>query len=320
MKPTPHIKQQHYTTLHNRTPHSQGYDLELLCQQTPALARWLITTPAGKQSIDFHRPEAVKTLNQALLRTHYQLQWSLASGYLCPPVPGRADYLHRIADIMAESNHGQVPSGSQVKVLDIGCGANCIYPLLGNRSYQWQFIGSDIDAQALQHARQLIHDNQLQAVIQLRQQQHPKHSFNGIIKPGDIIDFTLCNPPFHRSQQQAEQGSRRKWRNLKRHSDKSPAFQLNFAGQSHELYCEGGEPGFVVAMIRESQRWSQQVSWFSTLLSKHTTLPVAERQLNKLPIQQLRIIHLQHGNKTSRLLCWSFMSQSQLSQRAKRWK
>jgi 23S rRNA (adenine1618-N6)-methyltransferase len=43
-----------------------------------------------------------------------------------PSIPGRADYIHYIADLLAESNNGIIPR-SWDQGLDIGIGANCIY-------------------------------------------------------------------------------------------------------------------------------------------------------------------------------------------------
>jgi 23S rRNA (adenine1618-N6)-methyltransferase len=36
--------------------------------------------------------------------------------YLCP-IPGRADYIHYIADLLAESNNGIIPKGHGIQGL-----------------------------------------------------------------------------------------------------------------------------------------------------------------------------------------------------------
>ena len=46
-----------------------------------------------------------------------------------------------------------VEGGATVRGLDIGCGANMIYPLLGAASYGWSFVGVDITEIADQGAR-----------------------------------------------------------------------------------------------------------------------------------------------------------------------
>ncbi|MFE8730410.1 RlmF-related methyltransferase, partial [Aeromonas hydrophila] len=81
--------------LHPRNRHLDGYDFEALCRQTPELATHLFTNNYGNLTIDFADPAAVKALNRALLAHHYGIvHWDLPAGYLCPPIPGRVDYLH----------------------------------------------------------------------------------------------------------------------------------------------------------------------------------------------------------------------------------
>ncbi len=139
----------------------------------------------------------------------------------------------------------------------------------------------------------------------MRQQHNSAHIFHGIIQPDDLFDLTLCNPPFHSSAEQALAGSERKTRNLGQKSA-----ELNFAGRSHELWCDGGEAAFIRLMIQESQSYAQQVLWFSSLVSKQENLPALQRQLDKLGAQH-QLIDMQQGNKQSRILVWSFMPEKQ---------
>lgn len=78
-----------------------------------------------------------------------------------------------------------------------------IYPLIGQSEYGWRFVGCDIDTKALLNAQQLIDANQLSSAIELRLQTSVTHIFNGIIRPDDFFAITMCNPPFHRSLQEA---------------------------------------------------------------------------------------------------------------------
>ena len=44
----------------------------------------------------------MKALNKALLAHFYAVKhWDIPDGFLCPPVPGRADYVHHLADLLA---------------------------------------------------------------------------------------------------------------------------------------------------------------------------------------------------------------------------
>lgn len=81
--------------LHPRNLHGQGYDFDALMDTTPELKPFVRPNPYGNLSIDFADPRAVKLLNLALLRLHYGLSyWDIPEGFLCPPIPGRVDYLH----------------------------------------------------------------------------------------------------------------------------------------------------------------------------------------------------------------------------------
>ncbi|MBY0419721.1 MAG: 23S rRNA (adenine(1618)-N(6))-methyltransferase RlmF [Pararheinheimera sp.] len=292
--------------LHPRNKHQQPYDFAALCAAVPALTAFVRDNGYGQLSIDFANPEAVKTLNQALLKQMYSIEhWQLPDGFLCPAVPGRVDYLHYLADLLASLNKNKVPTGSKVQLLDTGCGANLIYPLLAQAEYGWKVAASELDAEAVRAAQILINQNQLQHKIKLRQQKNSADIFHGIIQPDDLFDLTLCNPPFHTSAEQALAGSERKARNLGQKSA-----ELNFAGRSHELWCDGGEAAFIKTMIEESQNYAQQVLWFSSLVSKQENVPALQQQLNKLGAQH-QLLEMQQGNKQSRLLAWSFMNPTQ---------
>jgi 23S rRNA (adenine1618-N6)-methyltransferase len=175
-------------------------------------------------------------------------------------VPGRADYVHHLADLLAEDRGGVVPA--QATILDIGTGSNLIYPLIGAHEYQWRFTGSEVDPQAFASATAIINSNpSLSRAIRLRRQKEATAIFAGVIHKNEQYDATLCNPPFHDSAETARAGSERKRRNLGQAADAA----LNFGGQQQELWCEGGEVAFISKMIAESAQYAKQVKWFTTL-------------------------------------------------------
>ena len=199
--------------LHPRNLHRARYDYPRLMASSPALAPFVRPTGFGHDSIDFAHPAAVKALNQALLRHFYGLTaWDLPPGYLCPPIPGRADYVHYLADLLAAANGGTLPPGPAVAALDVGTGASCIYPILGHCAYGWRFVGSEVDAVALQAARQLVAANAVLAgAIDVRPQPRPQRMFAGIVRPGERFDLTLCNPPFYASAAEARASNQGKY-------------------------------------------------------------------------------------------------------------
>ncbi len=299
------------SNLHPRNLHRSRYDFKQLIPVCPELKNYVFTNEYQIESIDFSNPSAVKCLNKALLISHYNIKdWDIPKNYLCPPIPGRADYIHYIADLLAESNNGEIPTGMEIEGLDIGTGANCIYPIIGNSVYEWSFVGTDIDEKALENCAKIIEANPLLTdAISLQLQLEPRYIFKNIITPEDRFAFTICNPPFHKSAEEANEGSLRKVSNLK--GQKQTKAILNFGGQNHELWCEGGELGFVTQMIFESARYPMQCLWFTTLVSKQSHLKSLYKTLNKVNAAQIRTIDMAQGQKTSRILAWSFLTENQ---------
>ncbi|KQB40212.1 Ribosomal RNA large subunit methyltransferase F [Flavobacterium daejeonense] len=299
------------SNLHSRNLHRSRYDFKLLIEKCPELKSFVFINEFGNQTIDFSNPQAVKILNKALLTTYYDIQnWDIPKNYLCPPIPGRVDYIHYIADLLAESNNGNIPTGIEIEGLDIGTGANCIYPIIGNSVYDWSFVCTDIDEKSLENCTKIIEANpKLMDAISLQQQIESRYIFKNIITPEDHFAFTICNPPFHKSAEEAAKGSLRKVSNLK--GQKQTKAVLNFGGQNNELWCEGGELAFITQMIYESARYPLQCLWFTTLVSKQSHLKSLFKTLNKVNAAQIRIIEMAQGQKTSRILAWSFLTKNQ---------
>lgn len=290
--------------LHPRNVHRHGYDFPALTAAVPDLARHLRRSPAGEATIDFADSTAVLALNRALLALHYGIAtWSIPDGYLCPPVPGRADYIHALADLLAADHGGVVPRGPGVRGLDIGVGANAIYPIIGRAEYGWSFAGTEVDGAALASAWRIVAAHPvLQDAVELRRQLHPGSIFQGVTSPGERFAFCLCNPPFHRSAAEALAATRRKNRNL--HGRASDG--RNFGGGAAELWCDGGEAAFIGRMIRESANQPSLCGWFTTLVSQRDSLPRLQQLLRRHAARETRLLDLAQGQKKSRILAWRF--------------
>ena len=145
---------------HQRSLHRERYDFNKLTEAHPELKSFVKENKYGDESVDFFDPMAVRALNTALLKHFYFIKhWEIPPEYLCPPVPGRADYIHHMADLLAGSNYGKIPRGDKIKCLDIGVGASLIYPIVANKLYGWSSTGSDIDQLALDSAQAIIKKN-----------------------------------------------------------------------------------------------------------------------------------------------------------------
>ena len=298
-------------SLHPRNKHRKRYDFKFLIEIEPELAQYVRLNPYGDESIDFFNPEAVKGLNKALLKHNYDIEnWDIPPGYLCPPIPGRADYIHHIADLLGSCNHNAIPKGDHIKCLDIGVGANCIYPIIGRKEYGWFFVGSEIDPVSLECATKIVDLNPLlKGNIELRFQVNPGNIFDGIIKNGEHFDLTVCNPPFHASLAEAQSGTIRKLNNLSKR--KTLAVTRNFGGQGCELWSEGGEIRFIERMVLQSRQYSSSCFVFSTLISKESNLKQVYHFLKKVEAARIKTIPLGQGNKVSRIVAWTFLTQPQ---------
>jgi 23S rRNA (adenine1618-N6)-methyltransferase len=293
---------------HSRNRHQGHYDFAALVRALPALASFVRANPSGESTIDFADPAAVRALNQALLQLQYGVtNWDIPPGYLCPPIPGRADYIHYLADLLAEENPAMPPRGPETAILDIGVGANCVYPIVGATEYGWRFVGTDVDPKALASAQRIIEANPaLMPRIELRRQPKVDRIFDGVVRPRETFTASMCNPPFHESAAAATAGTQRKLRNLG--EGKKIPLTRNFGGQSNELWCRGGEVAFIRQIITESVGQSDLCRWFTTLVSNRDSLPSLYRALEQAKPADVRTIDLAHGQKKTRILAWRFRS------------
>lgn len=292
--------------LHPRNKNKNKYDLKALTKISRDLKSFIQPNKFGVESIDFSDARAVKSLNTAILNHYYGIKfWDFPAQNLTPPIPGRADYIHHIADLLAEGNSVTTPQGDQITCLDIGVGASCIYPIIGVIEYGWNFIGADVDPKSIASSENIIKENpSLIGKIECRLQTNPKNIFFGIMEKDEKIDITICNPPFHSSKEEALKGTRRKVKNLTGKNTKSP--QLNFAGVSNELIFKGGEYVFIHNMIKESKAFAKNVTWFTTLVSKQSNLKGLHNALIKVGAKEVKEIPMGTGNKITRVLAWRY--------------
>lgn len=287
--------------MHPNNLHNASYNFEALCKTHPSLQEFVHTSSFGKETIDFATPDAVLHLNKALLKQHYQItDWNIPEGYLCPPIPSRADYLYYLNDLLQENK----PS-HPIHILDVGTGANCIYALLAARLFNWNVVGCDIDATAVTAAQNnILATEGLSEKIEIRHQPNNADIFKGIILPNEFYHATICNPPFYASEEEANKGTLRK---LKKLNPEKSVLELerNFNGRPNELWCNGGEALFIKRMVKQSIQFKDQVGWFTTLVSKSETLPKLYKLLNKIGATH-KTLEMQHGNKITRVVAWRF--------------
>ncbi|WP_347709814.1 23S rRNA (adenine(1618)-N(6))-methyltransferase RlmF [Jejuia spongiicola] len=285
-----------------KNKHKSGYDLDTLCEVYPDLIPFVFINKYETKTIDFANPKAVKALNKALLFKHYNVRfWEFPNANLCPPIPGRVDYVHYLADLLKASSLNE-----NINVLDIGTGASCIYPILGQAEYNWKFVGSDIDKLSLEHAQKIINQNKLTSYISLRLQNDSTQIFKGIIKAEDKFSVSMCNPPFYKSEEEALEATTKKLKGLNKGEEVEPV--RNFAGSQNELWYKGGEKAFIHNYLYESSLFKEQCIWFTTLVSKKDLIKGIYSSLKKLGATDIKTINMGQGNKISRIVVWTFLN------------
>ncbi|WP_330112345.1 23S rRNA (adenine(1618)-N(6))-methyltransferase RlmF (plasmid) [Cetobacterium somerae] len=284
--------------LHPNNPHKGRYEFKILIEKLPELKSFIIKNPIGEDTIDFSDNQAVISLNKALIKTYYNIEnWDIPAGFLCPPIPGRADYIHYIAGLLTKKKN--------VNVLDIGTGANCIYPIIGSQTFGWNYTASDIDPKSIKNAQKIIDSNEnLKNKVKLKLQKDRNHIFVGVIEKNDSFDLTMCNPPFHSSLEDALKANQRKVDNLNK-GNKNIQKGLNFGGQKAELWCPGGERLFLKKMAKESALFASQVYYFTSLISNKENVKPTIKVLEKLGAK-CQVLEMSQGQKISRVLAWTF--------------
>ena len=279
--------------LHTNNKFNTSYDFDELIIKNSSLKEFVLENKFGSISIDFSNPTAVKELNKALLYTYDKIStWIFPDENLCPPIPGRLDYIHHLADLISEEKN--------IKILDIGTGATCIYPLLGVAEYNWDLVAIDIDINSLDTAQDIIDDNSLDTKIKLRQQLDENQILKGILNDDDSFSAVICNPPFYKSAEEARGANRRKNRNLGNSSVR------NFAGNNNELWYIGGEKAFLHNYLFESSLYKDRSIWFTSLVSKKENVESMEKSSKKLGATAFKVIPMNQGNKVTRIVCWKY--------------
>lgn len=342
---------------HPRNSFKGSYDMDQLCNAFPPLSKYIIRPDHDNNSknkeqrllrptIKFADPEAVRALNTALLVSHYGILPSysdiLPRDALVPPVPGRADYVHHIADILAESSKAcNTPNDHSIQGFDVGTGASAIYPLIANSVYGWKMIGSDVNPPSIKSAADIVKDNSLQEVVDVRLQSSNGKIFDSVWRLNEEFDFTMCNPPFYPSLEAFHAENSRKVRGLaksvanrgrKGSSSKSKESKIigkvtsnNFGGTSSELWCDGGEVTFVKRMIDESKRYKDRCLWFTSLVSRKENLAKIEQYLRmKNSRQRLNVVAQTHkvsmgaGAKSTSIIMWTYFDEMERQRWASR--
>jgi len=281
--------------MHPNNTFTEEYPLEELITVNPNLKRYVFTNEYGNKTLPFSDKTAVKELNKALLKHYYKLEfWDIPENNLCPPIPGRLDYLLHVNDLLENKNN--------ISLLDIGTGANLIYPILGTCHFNWNCTASEVDKDSIANTSIITAKNPTLNSVKVIHQKYKNSILDHVIQTDDFFDVVVCNPPFFKNAHDAEQKNKRKTQNLNiKNTD-----TLNFGGHANELWYKGGEEAFIKKMALESENYKTQVTWFTSLVSQKENLKNIKRAINKTNPTDVRVIDMEQGNKKSRFIAWRF--------------
>ncbi|KAL0484163.1 Mettl16 [Acrasis kona] len=271
----------------NNKYHDKAPDFNELSTKYPSLLEFLVEG----RSYDWKNPIAMVELTKILLLEDYGIKWDLPTTHLCPPVTNRANYILWMNDLLEM----QSQKNQEIIGIDVGTGASCIYPLLGSKMFNWNFVGTDIDENSITHAKKLVDMNEdLNSKISLIHVQDCSNILINVIDINKKYDFVVCNPPFFSSEEESEK------RNPK----------TSRQATNSELQTTGGEVSFVCRMIDDSVSIGTNITWYSTMLGKKSSIKPIKQYLSSCNISLIYTTEFVQGKTQRWGLAWNMHPES----------
>ncbi|WFD44228.1 hypothetical protein MPSI1_002894 [Malassezia psittaci] len=303
--------------MHERNPYQDPKRLLWLAEKDTKLAKY-INKKHKYVSVNWDDEEVKRTVSEAILRHDFGIDVRLSSDRLCPSVPNRLNYVLWIEDLVNSLHWYDCQDPSYARGIDIGTGSIAIYACLAcKRNPLWSIVGTDIDADAIEHAKRTLDgdmsrcdDCKVTSTAQLRsriQLIHTHGSFLDMLHLDEqyaeshesrqkvAYHFSMCNPPFYASQEERQEST-----------DKKQVAKTWTAGSQHELYTPGGELAFILRLFEESQQWCEQIVWYSSMLGKLTSVYAFVDHLRGVKHSNYAVTELVQGRTKRWVVAWSF--------------
>ena len=234
-------------------------------------------------------------MTKCILNYYFKIKYySISNNFLIPTVPSRLNYINVINSLL--KSYGVKNNEKEIIGIDIGTGANIIYPLLGYSVYKWKFICSEINEQAFENASKIIKENNLEENIKLIKQKYNNFIFIGIINRENRYTFTMCNPPYYDYEEEIKI------------EDKKRDCEYNF----DEIYYKNGEIGFFDKYFEESICYWKNVFIFTFLIGKKSNAEkIYEKISENKGIKFFDIKRIKTGNNMRYIIYWSFFNKYQ---------
>ncbi|XP_053376165.1 RNA N6-adenosine-methyltransferase mettl16-like [Mercenaria mercenaria] len=245
---------------------------------------------SGKVILDFKDPAALRALFRALLEDDFGLAVTVPLDRLIPTVPQRVNYILWLEDIIGKENGA--------KGIDIGTGSSCIYPLLGCRLNQWQFLASEIDDQNMYFANKNVASNKMEDKITIKKVTEDTLLI-GLVDENEIYDFSMCNPPFYSDHLEAQGIT------SARNDDRSESSSISTASEAESI-AWGGEVRFVTQMIEESLILKNKIRVYTSLLGKKMSLSLLKDVLQRKKVPKYASTEFCQGKTMRWGIAWTF--------------
>ncbi|XP_052521932.1 RNA N6-adenosine-methyltransferase METTL16 [Tympanuchus pallidicinctus] len=277
-------------------------DFAYLAGKYPEFRQHVQTTLAGRVSLNFKDPEAVRALTCTLLKEDFGLTIDIPLERLIPTVPLRLNYIHWVEDLIG---HQDADKRVLRRGIDIGTGASCIYPLLGSTLNGWYFLATEVDDMCFNYAKKNVEQNNLSDLIKVVKVPQKTLLMDALKEESEIIyDFCMCNPPFFANQLEAKGVNSRNPR-------RPPPSSVNTGGIT-EIMAEGGELEFVKRIIHDSLQLKKRLRWYSCMLGKKCSLAPLKEELKIQGVPKVTHTEFCQGRTMRWALAWSFYDDVQV--------
>ena len=269
-----------------------------LGQKYPSFSPYVKKTKYNTYTIDWKNGEAVRELTKCLLNKDFGIQYyELPNNYLIPTLPSRLNYilylkkLYNIFGIGAKSKNTHY-------VFDVGTGANLVYPILGSKMFNWNFVCSEINNNSIKIANNIIQGNNIdpKKIVIIKQNDSTKifdgilDNFQKFLQKNKFI-FSMCNPPYYDYENEI------KFDNS--HTDNEYNFE--------EVYTKGGEKQFILQMIKESETYKNKIFIFTSLVGKKKNFLILKEILQKnKKLKFLKFETFFQGKNARWVLAWGY--------------
>ena len=271
-------------------------DFLTLIKEFPELKKYILKQNEdneGEFQFDWSNNELSLLMDKSILNYYFDIKYyDIPKGFLIPPIPSRINYINLINSIITKLiNDIDIKN---IIGIDIGTGANIIYPILGYSIYKWKFICTEINKEAYNNAKLILQKNNLENNINIIKQNNKDNIFISILNRENKYIFSMCNPPYYNYENEIKL------------EDKKRDNEYNF----DEIYYKNGEYGFFQRYFEESICYKNNVFLYTILIGKKIN---AENIYDKLSSYSdiIKIYNMQKiltGNNVRYIIYWSFFN------------